>query len=206
MADTTPPTIDSLSSQVADMKDDVQYLMDRRIIQQDIVSGVIKERHMVVDTAIAKGDIFYGDGNNNIKRIPPGLESSLLTIKSGIPAWGGEIAQHPSFTFTSDGGAFTNNPTLFEPILYSIIGRRLFLNAVYQYGNPSGGSGKTIIGNIPLTALNYEAGSGVAFSTQTALSVLTDIANNTITVAKYDGTTAISNSEFIIFSIAYYLK
>lgn len=42
----SPITLESLSSQISQIRDDVQYLMDKRLIQQDIVPDIIKTRHM----------------------------------------------------------------------------------------------------------------------------------------------------------------
>lgn len=61
--------------------------MDKRIIQQDIVSGVIKEKHMVTDTVITEGDIFYGDGKNNILRLAAPTANSVLKTNGNIPVW-----------------------------------------------------------------------------------------------------------------------
>lgn len=57
------------------------------INQDQIVPGLIKQRHLAATPVIANGDLYYGDGNNNFIRIPIGTTNQTLKVINGIPTW-----------------------------------------------------------------------------------------------------------------------
>jgi len=94
-------------------------------------------------------------------------------------------------TYTSGGGAFTNNPATNKATFF-IVGNKMFYWVDFTYNANSGGSGYTQI-NLPVAAKDqFESGSGQNISNSFALSVAADAAGRTF-VYKYDGTTAIAN-------------
>lgn len=103
-------------------------------------------------------------------------------------------------TFSSGGGAFTNNPTV-NGAKYNIIGNVAKLVIDYSYHATSGGTGDTLI-TIPLTAL-LEGAAGVGRDMANGNPVWCYMDNTTVVrSAKYDGTTIIQNSRRVRLSIA----
>lgn len=104
-------------------------------------------------------------------------------------------------TYTSGGGAFTNNPTTNHATFF-IVGDKMFFWVDYTYDANSGGSGYTQV-NLPVAAKDmFETGSGQNVSNTFTLFVAADSSGRTF-VNKYDGSTAIVNGARIAVNGSY---
>ena len=52
----------------------------------EIPWGGLRQRHLNASNVIAKGDLYYGDGNNKFVRLPV-IAGATLTILNGVPTW-----------------------------------------------------------------------------------------------------------------------
>lgn len=101
-----------------------------------------------------------------------------------------------TLSYTSGGGAFTNNPTT-NGARYAISGAVLSYFIDYSYNATSGGSGTTNITGFPVnpTSINYFGGAeNITDSRINAAQIST---SGTLIVNSYDGTSAIANSKRI---------
>lgn len=98
-------------------------------------------------------------------------------------------------SYTSGGGAFTNQPTT-NAAYFTLVNKNTVLYTIdFTYHGTSGGSGTTTIQGLPFTiaAGKLGFGSGRSYTNGWQLTVTCDT-TTTLYVDKYDGNTAIANS------------
>jgi hypothetical protein len=115
----------------------------------------------------------------------------------GFPDW---FAFTP--TYSSGGGAFTNNPTKTESS-YSITGNKITVRGVLTYHATSGGSGDTYVQALPVTSTGSCVGSVRRTSDGIYGGLYITNGINYLLIAKNDSTTIISNSAGIQYSITF---
>lgn len=116
----------------------------------------------------------------------------------------GSLTSSAQLSFTTQGGAFTNSPTVNE-VGFDFIDQRINLNFNITLANPSGGTGHIYIGNLPTTIkFTGIAGTGIENNNGKTLAVFANSNNQRIEVSLYDGTTAIANGDQLYFAISYY--
>ena len=82
--------------------------MPSQIYQPPLIPGSVKQRSLAASSAIAKGDLYYGDGGNNFVKFAIGTTGQQLMVIGGIPTWAtfpqtGTAANRPSAgRFTGD--------------------------------------------------------------------------------------------------------
>ncbi len=60
------------------------------ILSQQIVPLAIQEQHLV-PPPLAKGDLIYSIDGVRFNKIPIGTSGQVLTVESGLPAWGNNV-------------------------------------------------------------------------------------------------------------------
>jgi hypothetical protein len=87
--------------------------MSNELITQDqIIPGLIKQRHLCASDTIANGDLYYGDGNNSLIRLPVTINGQILSLINNVPAWSDLSVILADGTVTVDGVQVITNKDL----------------------------------------------------------------------------------------------
>lgn len=122
-------------------------------------------------------DAYYSHQNN-----PLGFPTYFTWTPSGI---------------TSEGGAFTNAPTI-NTAVYWIIGKTFYFRLVYTYNATSGGTGYTTIAGLPVNSVSLNTFTCAELSAGKAGSVTMAASAATMNIRLYDATTIIANSRPVV--------
>lgn len=134
--------------------------------QQNILPGAIKTRALAPTTTIAKGDLYYGDGNGNFARLAPGTAGQFLqTQGSAIPVWQG-LGSWAAYNCQPSGWAATPTQTISQ---YYTIGNLCFVNI-----NVTGTSNATNADfTAPVTCVNADSGCAASFAKDNSTTLTT---------------------------------
>lgn len=122
-------------------------------------------------------DAYYSHQNN-----PLGFPTYFTWTPSGI---------------TSEGGAFTNAPTI-NTAVYWIIGKTFYFRLVYTYNATSGGTGYTTIAGLPVNSVSLNTFTCAELSAGKAGAVTMAASAATMNIRLYDASTIIANSRPVV--------
>jgi hypothetical protein len=74
------------------------------IFEDQIIPGSIKQRHLDASRIVARGDIYFGDGNNNLSRLGIGDDYHPLVSLYGYPVWNAILLVYADNAAALSGG------------------------------------------------------------------------------------------------------